>query len=212
MFNHLSVTPDARSQSCHSLLVLAAVAALMLSSPLSLSAQTPGDREQIYQAQVPLGAEALRLGGSDKVLYLLAMAEAEQFEGWRHVRSHGQVTLTDTSGAEVRFYPETIRFRVTVSTRKDLLAIPSYTAPAPANLNQFLLNLRFQLKMFRGLKQTVIRPKQAELIGVPEEVPYDERIYQLTFSLPGVPITDRCLLEVYSPSGERLARFHLELL
>jgi hypothetical protein len=183
----------------------------MVSIALSLSAQIPGPIDRTYQARIPIGAAALRLDGSSKVLYFLAMAQADQFEGWRPVRTQGQSTLTDPSGGNVQFYPETIRFRVTASTRKNLLQIPSEAAAAPANLNYFLLKLRFQLKMFRGLKQTVILPERVELIGVPEEVPYDERIYEITFSLRDVPITDRCLLEVNSPSGARLARFHLDL-
>jgi hypothetical protein len=211
MQNHLSEMPVARPQSCHNPVALAAISLLLISIALNLSAQIPGNIDQTYQAHVPIGAEALRLGGSGNVLYLLVMAEAEQFDGWRHVRTEGQSTLTDSSGANVRFYPEAIRFRVTASTRKALLDIPSSPIAAPADLNNFLLNLRFQLKIFRGLTQRAVVPERVELIGVPEEVPYDERIYEVTFSLHDVPITDRCLLEIDSPSGARLTRFHLDL-
>ncbi len=121
------------------------------------------------------------------------------------------------AGANVTSYPEAIRFRVTASTRNKLLDIPLDVAPSgstkePPDLNQFLLGLQFQIKMFHGLTQTVFKPEKVQLIGVPEEVPSDERVYEVTFSLRHVPITDRCLLEVASPAGERLARFHLDLL
>jgi hypothetical protein len=199
----------ARPLSCHKAAAWAAFAALLLSAALSPGAQKQ-DVDQTYQARIPMGAEALRLGKSGKVLYLLAMADAEQFEGWRHVRTHGESTLTDASGASVQSYPATIRFRVTVSTRKDLLDIPAYPHSEPPDLDKFLLSLRFQVKMFRGLKQTVIKPDSVQQVGVPEGVAYDERVYELTFSFQNLPITDRCLLEVYSPNGERVARFHLE--
>ena len=75
-----------------------------------------------------------------------------------------------------------------------------------------LLDLRFQLKFFRGLRETVIAPEQVQQIGVPEEVPYNERVYLISFRLPEVPIEDRCTLEIYAPGGKRLTRFHLALM
>jgi hypothetical protein len=202
----------ARFLSCHKLLARGAVALLLLMEGLSLQAQTPDSIEQVFQSRIPLGAEALRLGSSGKVLYLLAMAEAEEFAGWHYIRREGRASLTDASGASVQVYPEVIRFRVTASTRKDLLSVVPYPISEPADVNAFLLDLRFQLKLFRGLAQKVILPESTEQIGVPGDVPSEERIYQVTFALPHVPITDRCLLEVYSPGGERLARFPLQLL
>jgi hypothetical protein len=184
---------------------------LVVLRPGAQAQQAQEDVDHTYQARIPMGAEAVSLGKGGNVLYLLAMAEAEQFEGWRHVRNNRQTALTDLSGANVTLYPASIRFRVTASTRKNLLDAPPYPAAKPPDVNELLLGLRFQLKMFRGLRQTVIRPDSIQMIGVPEDIPYDERIYEVTFSLGNVPITDRCQLEVDSPSGERLARFHLDL-
>jgi hypothetical protein len=50
------------------------------------------------------------------------------------------------------------------------------------------------------------------MIGVPADVPYDERVYRINFALDKLPITDRCVLEVLSPTGERLTKFHFDLL
>ena len=46
---------------------------------------------------------------------------------------------------------------------------------------------------------------------MPPDIPYDERVYQISFDIGRIPITDRVVLEVLSPSGERLCKFHLDL-
>jgi hypothetical protein len=50
------------------------------------------------------------------------------------------------------------------------------------------------------------------MIGVPSDISYDERIYRVTFNLNQMPITDRFVLEVRSPEGNRMAKFHFDLL
>ncbi|MGE0407190.1 MAG: hypothetical protein AB7O65_12910 [Candidatus Korobacteraceae bacterium] len=155
----------------------------------------------------------MSLGDTGKTLYMLGMAEAGQFEGWRHVRANGRSTLTDASGSAVNFYPETIRFRITVSMRIKLLrSVPLYPVSAPSDVSHFLSGLRFQLKMLHGLEKTVFAPVQVEVVAEEEETFADERIYLLTFRLPQTPITDRCLVEVYSADGEHLARFNMDLM
>jgi hypothetical protein len=47
---------------------------------------------------------------------------------------------------------------------------------------------------------------------MPRHVPYNERIYRIGFQIGKVPIEDRVVMEVFSPSGERLCKFHLDLL
>lgn len=178
---------------------------------IGLRAQSTTTLDETFQARIPMGTDALQLGKSGNTLYLLAMAESEQFEGWHHVRSNGQPTLTDTSGSQVTTYPDIVRFRVTASTWKDMLNTPPFPYQDVSDVNNFLLKLRFQVRLFRGLKQSVLRPDSVQLIGVPEEVPSNERIYEVTFAFHNIPVTERCQLEVYSPSGERLSRFHLDL-
>ena len=46
---------------------------------------------------------------------------------------------------------------------------------------------------------------------MPAEVSYDERIYRIRFNLGRIPIDDRIVLEVFSPTGERLSKFHVDL-
>jgi hypothetical protein len=49
------------------------------------------------------------------------------------------------------------------------------------------------------------------VVGVPLDVSYDERIYRVAFDLGDVSMGERIVLEVLSPEGERLTRFHLDM-
>jgi hypothetical protein len=43
-------------------------------------------------------------------------------------------------------------------------------------------------------------------------MPYDERIYRIGFDMGKIPIQDRVVMEVLTPTGQRLCKFHLDLL
>jgi hypothetical protein len=62
------------------------------------------------------------------------------------------------------------------------------------------------------LQMREIQPDSVEMIGVPADIAYDERIYRVRFNVDQLPVTDRCVLEVLLPDGERLTRFHFDLL
>lgn len=147
-------------------------------------------------------------------MYLLATAESPQFEGWR-VRDDGdRKTLLSADGQLVRFYPQHVSFRVTATAmRPKLLIIESYGTLNVSEdaLNSFLLDLRFRLLVFRGLDIARLEPRNVRMIGMPADVPYGERIYGISFDLPRpVPMEDRIVLEVLSPTGSRLCKFHLD--
>jgi hypothetical protein len=78
--------------------------------------------------------------------------------------------------------------------------------------HDFLLKLKFSLKVYDGMEMRLIEPESVQMIGVPSDVPYDERVYRIGFNLDQIPVTDRFVLEVLSPEGERLTRFHFDLL
>ena len=79
------------------------------------------------------------------------------------------------------------------------------------NVSDYLLRLQFRVKIFRALQVTVLQPKLVKLVGIPGDVSYDERIYRVSFDLGEVPVADRIVLEVLSPAGHRLTRFHLDM-
>jgi hypothetical protein len=79
-------------------------------------------------------------------------------------------------------------------------------------MNDFLLGLKFKLKVFRGLHMQQLTPSNVKLIGVPAYETYEERVYRVTFDTPDLPVDARLVLEVYDADGTRLTRFHLEML
>jgi hypothetical protein len=93
-----------------------------------------------------------------------------------------------------------------------VLLDPTATISTDQTPQNLLLKLKFQLKAYHGLQARVIEPESVQMIGVPADVPYDERVYRINFALDKLPITDRCVLEVLSPTGERLTKFHFDLL
>src|SRR5207237_1969727 len=97
------------------------------------------------------------------------------------------------------------------SLRSELTDSPwpvAWQADAPG----FLRALRFRLIIHHELTSTTIEPDAIKNIGVPDDVPYDERIYRLNFTLPEVPVTDRLVLETHTSDGALVCKFHLELL
>ncbi len=172
------------------------------------------ENERAYHSLVPLGAERIELRPGKRSLFVLATAESPYFEGW-----HGPMdshTLFTADGTRVESYPEQLAFRVTASAmRPDLMVIDSdATLDLPDDtVNDYLLHLQFRVIIFHGLEQEQLQPQEIRLIGMPAAVPYGERVYQAYFNLPHpVPIEDRVVFEVISPSAEyRLCKFHLDL-
>jgi hypothetical protein len=67
------------------------------------------------------------------------------------------------------------------------------------------------VSIFHGIDKRDVEPDSVEEIGMPQDVSYDERVYRIGFDIGRtVPVDDRIVLEVLSPEGERMGRFHLE--
>jgi hypothetical protein len=47
---------------------------------------------------------------------------------------------------------------------------------------------------------------------MPADVPYDERVYRVNMNVGRLPISDRLVIDVLSPQGERLTHFPFILL
>jgi hypothetical protein len=45
------------------------------------------------------------------------------------------------------------------------------------------------------------------MIGMPADVPYDERVYRININAGNLPITDRMVVEILSPEGKLLTHF-----
>jgi hypothetical protein len=185
----------------------------MVSARTSSAQAHQREELQLHQV-VPLGNETFMVYPGRHTLYLMASAENPQFEGWKVVSVNGRRQLQDAHGNAVRFFPRDLSFRVSaIATRPGMLAEVQQPLGLEIGspLNEYLLNLKFRLKIFRGLKVTALEPASVELIGVPADVPEEERVYRVNFQLHDVPTQDRVVLEVLSPEGERVCKFHLDL-
>jgi hypothetical protein len=203
-----------RSVSLTSVALAAALALLFTNAFAGDVALSSPKWELTYHSVVPMGEDALLLQPANRALFFLASAASTGFEGWRRSADSTGNTILAVDGSPVEHYPRFIDFRVTVSARAN--AIPGLQpllvdCESLQDLNEYLLNLRFRLKIFRGLEVTVVEPKMVKLVGMPMDIRYDERIYRLSFDLGEVPLADRIVLEVLSPSEERLTRFHLDM-
>jgi hypothetical protein len=186
----------------------------VLSFPLLASAQTVSSADVVYEFRsvVPLGVETFELHPERQTINLLASAESQLFQGVR-LLGHGRNRIVlAADGTELQRFPQRITFRVTASARGKALDDKPVPIDTSTDLNQYLLSLHFRLKIFRGLEYREVEPARAELVGVPADVSYDERIYRLEFELNNVGVDERMLLEVYDAGRDRLTRFHLELM
>lgn len=162
---------------------------------------------------VPLGLEAFRLPHSKQTFQIFASVENSRLDGVKvsHVpKLRGSVLLAD--GTPMSHYPPVLDFRVTASAMSDGPVIDPDDVRQPCDLSELLAGLQFQLKVYRALDMQILKPTVTRQIGVPPDLPFKERVYQVVFDLQKIPVDARCVLEVFSPKGERLTRFHFELL
>lgn len=164
-----------------------------------------------FHSVVPLGIDALELQPARTTVYLLASAESSAFEGLQRVEHDGRVAVFGSDGQPVERFPEVIDFRLTASARKRNLVEERdrYPVKTQQGLNDYLLGLKFRLQVYHGLEGRTLEPESVRLIGMPADVPYDERIYRMSFHLGQVPLEDRMVLEVFAADGRRVSKFPL---
>jgi hypothetical protein len=164
--------------------------------------------------RIPLGIENFRLQPQRQEFYLMASAEAPMFLGMRRLTAadHRRDQLIDGQGKPVRFYPRRVNFRVTASSREKILDERPWNIESKYSLSELLMKFHFRAKIFHGLDYWYVEPLFVQNVGMPADLPYNERIYRIGFDLGRVPIDDRIVIEVLEPSGKRLCKFHLDIL
>jgi len=164
-----------------------------------------------FNSTIPLGTDLLVLRPSKLQVALMASAESEQFKTWRLIEENEKRRVVDLDGQPVRKMPSRINFRVTVGTKDKLTDTAGYPIETGANLNDFLLKLRFRVKIFRGMDARTVEPQEVRVIGMPADEPYNERIFRASFDVGDVNIDDRLVLEVIDgDTHQRISKFHLE--
>ncbi len=200
--------------------VLASMLMLMvISSPCVASGKpnapaTPHPLHR-YRSSIPLGSEVFTYEheSTHQVFYVMASAQDREFEGQEIWLDGDRHVLKTSAGKLVENYPRRVRFRVSVCERDSLYLIdsPIPIASRTSTFDQFIRGLTFEVHVFHALTHRIVLPAQVTHIGIPLDVPSNERIYEVTFDLGDVPITDRIVMHVLTDQGERLAKFNVDL-
>jgi hypothetical protein len=173
-----------------------------------LGAAVPQVTQYRFLARMPLDSEIIQLVPAKQNLTMMLTWDCREMEDWQLLRGEKTSVVRDTQGKEVQYYPRELRFRFTISGRtKYKLQRKPLEYETNLEPEAFIKQLSFRLKRFQGLETTVYTATKAELIGVPAEIPFDERIYSIVFNVPKIPIDDRFALEVLDAEGNRVAKF-----
>ncbi len=165
-----------------------------------------------FHSAMPAGYAVVRLQPAGADVSVLGLIECPEMEGARHVSQGLNSGIVTAAGVPLRHFPRHFSFRITASLRKTLLEGPSDTLMTREDPRQFLLKLGFKLKVYHGLQTHEVAPRSVEMIGVPADIPYDERVFRVSFEVADLPVTDRAVLLVLSPDDEPITHFAFGLL
>ncbi|HKW73976.1 MAG TPA: hypothetical protein VJN64_00495 [Terriglobales bacterium] len=185
--------------------------ALLLTVAAS-AGQKPADKPETLRSTIPAGYEIVKLQPSGTELFLLGLIECPELEGAQRVSEGSHARIVAADGSSLDHFPRFLNFRITASLRKELLDSSTDGSVTAQDPREFILKLGFTLRDYDGLQLYELHPQSVEIIGVPADVPYDERVFRVSFDIGSRPISDRFVLEVLSPESARIARFHFELL
>lgn len=168
-----------------------------------------------YRALIPLGSEIFSYSHEKQkdIFYVMASARNRDLAGDQLWADGTKRVLKNAQGVLVAEYPREVNFRVSVSERDGTLLAES---PMPveshsSTFEDFIKSLKFEMRIFHALTTRIVRPTKIVHVGPPLEVASKERIYDVTFDLGEVPISDRVVMHVLTGQGERLAKFNLDL-
>ena len=164
-----------------------------------------------FNSTIPLGTDLLVLQPSKLSVAFMVSAESEEFKSWKLIEQSDKRKIVGSDGQPIKKMPARVTFRVTAGTKDRLTDTPGYPISTQTKLNEFLLNLRFRVKVFRGIDARILQPQEVKMIGIPADEPYNERIYRVAFDLGDVNIEDRVVLEIFEGNNDqRISKFHLE--
>jgi hypothetical protein len=188
--------------------VLLIVAGFCVAAPAGNSPKpTP-----VLRSNMPAGYAVMVLKPSKATLSLIGLIECPELEGAQHVAEGLHKKLVSADGTAVRQFPQRFSFRITASLRKIFIEGPDSSVDVAGDPQELLLNLKFRIRAYNGLQSREIVPQSVEMIGVPADVPYDERVYRINVDTGNLPITDRVIVEILSPQGELLTHFPFSVL
>ena len=161
---------------------------------------------------IPAGYEVIQVQPSGAVISLLGLIECPEITGARQISKGLDSKIVLADGRRLQRFPRHFSFRITASLRKTVIDPPSSLLSYAHDPSDLLLGLKFKLRDYDALVSKELKPESVRMIGVPADIPYDERVFRVSFDIGERPVTDRFMLEIYSPEGEQLGRFCFELL
>jgi len=156
---------------------------------------------------LPAGYDVLVLKPSGVNLSLMGLIECPELEGAQSVSQGSSKKLVSADGETIRHFPQRFSFRITASLRKMLIDQPVASVDVSDEPHELLLNLKFRIRAYNALEAHEIVPESVEMIGMPADVPYDERVYRINLNNVDLPITARLVVEIRTPQGELLTHF-----
>ncbi|MGZ4845024.1 MAG: hypothetical protein ACXV8X_09730 [Candidatus Angelobacter sp.] len=187
--------------------LLLIVAGCGLAAARTAQKAVPGMR-----STMPAGYDVMVLKPSKATLSLMGLIECPELEGAQRVAEGVHRKLVSADGDTIKEFPQRFSFRITASLRKVFLDGPVSSVDVDGDPQDLLLKLKFRIRAYNGLEVREIVPQSIEMIGMPADVPYDERVYRINVNAGGLPITDRLVVEILSPQGELLTHFPFSLL
>ena len=161
---------------------------------------------------MPAGYDVVVLKPSGVNLSLMGLIECPELEGAQHVALGLKSKIVAADGARINSFPHHFAFRITASLRKIVIDGPASSLDFSGSPQDLLLHLKFRIRAYHGLETREVEPESIEMIGVPADVPADERVYRIGVSVGDMPVVDRFVIEVLSPEGQVLTHFPFSLL
>jgi hypothetical protein len=156
---------------------------------------------------IPAGYDVVVLKPSGANLSLMGLIECPELEGAQSASQGSNKKLVSADGDTIRHFPQRFSFRITASLRKMLIDRPVTSVDVSDEPHELLLNLKFRIRAYNGLEAHEIVPESVEMIGMPADVPYDERVYRINVNNVDLPITARLVVEILTPQGELITHF-----
>jgi hypothetical protein len=185
---------------------------LLASAGSPLHAGDPPSADPIvahtYQSVVPLGSDAILLQPTKQLVYVVVSAGSQALEGVQRMGRDTYALLRTSAGQPLSHYPDYVDFVVSASlVKKLLLDFPPYKVETALSPADYLSQLQFQVRIYRGLHVREVKPALVRI-----ETSDDRSLtYRVSFAMRDVPIEDRVVLEVLDPEGQRLSKFYMGL-
>jgi hypothetical protein len=159
-----------------------------------------------------LDSDAVKLSKTGETVTFLATWIAPELKRMRRVVWQKGAYIRNDEGRLITHYPERMVLRISVGEKTKVIGTTPIDFETQYSADELAKNLHFRLRVYNGLDYRVVEPTSAKMIGVPAELPYDQRIYLIEFLLKDVAVEERLMIEALDPQGTRVTRFTVSML